>query len=173
MPKEFLSVRDFDLNGKRVLLRVDINSPLDPISGDILGDTRIRLHSETIGALGTSKLIVMAHQSRPGKADFTSLKNHGLRISQYIGKPVKYVDALYSTRAREAILTMADGEVLLLENTRMYSEEITMKDMPVDKQARSHIVKNLVPLIDYYVNDAFAAAHRSQPSLTGFTSQPS
>jgi phosphoglycerate kinase len=169
MPGDFLTTRDFDLTGKRVLLRVDINSPLDPISGEILGDTRIRLHSDTIRQLGNCKLIVMAHQSRPGKADFTSLRNHGHRISQYIGKPVKFVDALYSTRAREAILSLSDGDVLLLENTRMYSEEITMRNAAITKQAGSHIVKNLVPLIDYFINDAFAAAHRSQPSLTGYT----
>jgi len=169
MPGDFLTIRDFDLAGKRVLLRVDINSPLDPITGEILGDTRIRLHSETIRQLGNCKLIVLAHQSRPGKADFTSLRNHAHKISQYIGKPVKFTDALFSTRAREAILSLSEGEVLLLENTRMYSEEITMKDTPIAKQAGSHIVKNLVPLIDYYINDAFAAAHRSQPSLTGYT----
>ena len=169
MAEDFLTIHDFDLIGKRVLMRVDINSPLDPISGRILGDTRIRLHSESIRKLGHCKLIVMAHQSRPGKADFTSLRNHGERISYYIGKRVKYVDALYSTRAQEAILSLKDGDVLLLENTRMYSEEITLKNESLEKQARSHIVKNLVPLIDYYINDAFAAAHRSQPSLTGFT----
>lgn len=169
MPKDFLTIRDFDLTGKRVLLRVDINSPLDPISGAILGDTRIRLHSETIRILNNCKLIIFAHQSRPGKADFSSLKAHAIRISRHIGKGVKFVDDLYGSRAKEAILTLNDGEVLLLENTRMYSEEIKLKDQPIKNQSRTHIVKNLVPLIDYYVNDAFAAAHRSQPSLTGFT----
>ncbi|UCH89748.1 MAG: phosphoglycerate kinase [Thermoplasmata archaeon] len=170
MKSEFLTIRDFDLTGKRVLLRVDINSPIDPISGEILGDTRIIQHSDTIRQLGNSKLIVLAHQSRPGKADFTSLKIHADKISYNIGRPVKFVDDLFGSRAREAILTLNDGEVLLLENTRLYSEEVKLKDTPVKTQARTHIVKNLVPLIDYYVNDAFAAAHRSQPSLTGFTS---
>jgi phosphoglycerate kinase len=170
MKNEFLTVSDFDLTGKRVLVRVDINSPIDPISGDILGDTRIRLHSDTIKLLSASKVIVIAHQSRPGKADFTSLKNHADRISYYIGKPVRFVDDLFGSRAKEAILSMHNGDVLLLENTRMYSEEIKLKDKPVKDQARTHIVRNLVPLIDYYINDAFAAAHRSQPSLTGYTS---
>jgi phosphoglycerate kinase len=169
MPHKFLTVKDFDLTGKRVLLRVDINSPLDPTTGEILGDTRIRLHSESIRLLNHCKLIVIAHQSRPGKADFTSLKAHSNRISHYIGKPVKFVDDLFGSRAQEAILNLSDGEVLLLENTRMYSEEVKLKEKPIKDQARSHIVKNLVPLIDYYINDAFAAAHRSQPSLTGYT----
>lgn len=172
--KDFFTLDDFNLQGKTVLLRVDINSPIDPDSGRILDDTRMRRHLETMNALSGSRLVIMAHQSRPGKSDFTGMGMHAKRLSSLLNRHVEYVDDLFGSRARQSIGAMHAGDILLLENTRLYSEEVVLKGEPLDIQAKSHVVRKLSPLIDYFVNDAFAAAHRSQPSLVGFaTSVPS
>ncbi len=167
--KRFNTIDDFDVNGKTVLIRVDINAPVDPNSGIILDDTRMKLHAETIKELSMkgAKTVVLAHQSRPGKNDFTTLEQHAVVLSKALGLEVKYVDSLFSSKAREAILALEPGQILLLENARFFAEE-TLK-RPAKEQANSILVKKLSPLIDLFVNDAFAAAHRSQTSLVGFT----
>ncbi len=167
--KEFLTLDDFDLNGSIVLVRTDINSPMDPTTGRILNDARIRRHVSTLKDLRESKVVVLAHQSRPGKADFTTTRPHARRMSYLLRKRVKYVDGLYNTGAIECIKSMKNGEVLMLENVRFYAEEIVMKNQPVEKQGNTLLVKTLAPLFDYFVQDAFACAHRSQPSIVGFT----
>jgi phosphoglycerate kinase len=167
--KDYLTFDDVTLEGKTVILRVDINSPIDPSTGNILSDTRIRSHIETIRQLKNSKTVILAHQSRPGKSDFTTLGKHAKYISNILKRPVKYIDDLVGSKAHNAIKSMKNGDIILLENTRLFSEELVLKGEPVSKQANSHIVQNLAELADYYVNDAFAAAHRSQASLVGFT----
>lgn len=169
MGEEFLTLDDFDLKGKSVLVRVDINSPIDPSSGRILNDSRIRSHVETLQDLEESKTVIMAHQSRPGKADFTTLKAHADRLSYLLGRRVGYVDSLFGSKAIEAIKNMSLGDMLILENTRMFSEEIILQNRTLARQSRSHIVRSLAPHMDFFVHDAFAAAHRSQPSLVGFS----
>ncbi len=169
MGEEFLTLDDFDLRGESVLVRVDINSPIDPSSGRILNDSRIRSHVETLQDLEESKTVIMAHQSRPGKADFTTLKVHADRLSYLLGRRVGYVDSLFGSKAIGAIEDMHVGDTLILENTRMFSEEIILQDRTLAKQSRSHIVRSLAPHMDFFVHDAFAAAHRSQPSLVGFS----
>ena len=166
---DFNTIDDFDVNGKTVLLRIDINSPVDPNSGIILDATRMKLHSETIKELSLkgAKVVIIAHQSRPGKNDFTKLDQHAVELSRCVGLEVKYVDSLFSSRAKEAILALEPGQILLLENARFFSEEI-LKRSP-EEQATSVLVRELSPVADYFVNDAFAAAHRSQASLVGFT----
>ena len=121
---DFNTIDDFDVNGKTVLLRIDINSPVDPNSGIILDDTRMKLHSETIKELSLkgAKVVIIAHQSRPGKNDFTKLDQHAVELSRCVGLEVKYVDSLFSSRAKEAILALEPGQILLLENARFFSE---------------------------------------------------
>lgn len=168
MSLDFYTIDDLLMEDKTVLVRVDVNSPVDPNSGLILDDTRIRLHAETIAELSFkgAKTVILAHQSRPGKNDFTTLEQHSEALSQILEKPVKYVDDIFGSNARGHISGMRKGEILLLENVRFYSEEVLKRDPPA--QAETHLVKKLSPLADYFVNDAFAAAHRSQPSLVGF-----
>ena len=168
MALDFYTIDDFDLDNKTVLVRVDINSPVDPSTGLILDDTRIRLHSETIEELSKkgAKTVVLAHQSRPGKKDFTTLKQHAESLSKILNHKVDYVDDIFGSNARAAIEKMKSGDILLLENVRFYSEEILRRDPKI--QSETHMVQKLSPLADYFVNDAFAAAHRSQPSLVGF-----
>ncbi len=166
---EFNTIDDFDVEDKTVLARVDINAPVDPSSGLILDDTRLKLHAQTIRELSNkgAKVVLIAHQSRPGKNDFTTLSQHADALSEILNLRVKYVDSLFSSAAKEAIKDLKPHEILLLENARFFSEE-TLSRTP-EEQSKTLLVRNLSPLIDYFVNDAFAAAHRSQASLVGFT----
>ncbi|RAP51935.1 MAG: phosphoglycerate kinase [Methanosphaera sp. rholeuAM270] len=169
MEYDFDTMDDYDFEGKTVLLRVDVNSPVDPLSGELLDDTRMVLHSTTISELSErgAKVVILAHQSRPGKSDFTTLKQHALSISNIIGKEVQYVDSIFSSEALNIISNMVNGEIVLLENVRFFSEE--MPKLSREEQANSVLVQKLYPLADYFVNDAFATAHRSQTSIIGFS----
>ena len=169
MSKEFNTIDDFDVEGKTVLVRIDINSPVDPSTGIILDDTRLKLHAQTIKELSNkgAKVVLLAHQSRPGKKDFTTLSQHADALSDILNLRVKYIDSLFSNSAKEAIRGLKPHEILLLENARFFSEE-SLSRTPLE-QSKTLLVQHLSPLIDYFVNDAFAAAHRSQASLVGFT----
>ena len=166
---DFNTIDDFDIEDKTVLVRIDINSPVDPSSGIILDDTRLKLHAQTVKELSNkgAKVVLLAHQSRPGKKDFTTLSQHAQALSDILNLRVKYVDSLFSNAAKEAIKSLKPHEILLLENARFFSEE-SLSRTP-EEQSKTLLVRHLSPLIDYFVNDAFAAAHRSQASLVGFT----
>ena len=166
---DFNTIDDFDIEDKTVLVRIDINSPVDPSSGIILDDTRLKLHAQTVKELSNkgAKVVLLAHQSRPGKKDFTTLSQHAQALSDILNLRVKYVDSLFSNAAKEAIKSLKPHEILLLENARFFSEE-SLSRTP-EEQSKTLLVRHLYPLIDYFVNDAFAAAHRSQASLVGFT----
>lgn len=149
-------------------MRVDFNSPIDPATGRILDDKRLRGHLDSIRRLSESSLVLLAHQSRPGKDDFTTLERHAERLGRLLPneRDVGYVDSVFGSSAREEIKRLDKGDVLLLENVRFYSEEYM--SMEPERAAKTHEVERLAPLFDAYVNDAFSAAHRSQPSLVGF-----
>ena len=166
---DFNTIDDFDIEDKTVLVRIDINSPVDPSSGIILDDTRLKLHAQTVKELSNkgAKVVLLAHQSRPGKKDFTTLSQHAQALSDILNLRVKYTDSLFSNAAKEAIKSLKPHEILLLENARFFSEE-SLSRTP-EEQSKTLLVRHLYPLIDYFVNDAFAAAHRSQASLVGFT----
>ncbi|WP_296852880.1 phosphoglycerate kinase [uncultured Methanobrevibacter sp.] len=169
MMVDFNTIDDFDIEDKTVLVRIDINSPVDPSSGIILDDTRLKLHTQTVKELSNkgAKVVLLAHQSRPGKKDFTTLSQHAQALSDILNLRVKYADSLFSNAAKEAIKSLKPHEILLLENARFFSEE-SLSRTP-EEQSKTLLVRHLSPLIDYFVNDAFAAAHRSQASLVGFT----
>jgi len=169
MPK-FLTLDDVNVKDKTVLVRVDFNSPVDPDTKKLLDDTRIRAHGETtlkeLSEKG-AKVVILAHQGRPGEPDFIPLKQHAERLSEILGKPVRYVDDLYGEKAKQAIRELKSGELLVLENTRTYPEE--RKSKTPEEHAKSEFIKELAPLADLFVNDAFSAAHRSHASVVGFT----
>ena len=168
MSLQFNTIDDFDMRNKTVLVRVDINSPVDPVTGNILDTTRLKLHAGTIDEISKkgAKTVILAHQSRPGKKDFTTMQQHSKALSKILKRSVEYVDDIFGSHARRRIKSMKTGDILLLENVRFYSEEMLNRD-PIE-QAETHMVKKLTSVADYYINDAFAAAHRSQPSLVGF-----
>jgi len=169
MPK-FLTLDDVNVEGKTVLVRVDFNSPVDPETKKLLDDTRIRAHAETtlkeLSEKG-AKVVVLAHQGRPGDPDFIPLEQHAERLGEILGKPVKYVDDLYGEKAKQAIRELKNGELLVLKNTRTYSDE--RKSKTPEEHAKSEFIKELALLADLFVNDAFSAAHRSHASVVGFT----
>ncbi|MBN1133469.1 MAG: phosphoglycerate kinase, partial [Methanosarcinaceae archaeon] len=136
--KDYLTIDDFDIKGKTILVRVDLNSPMDPY-GNILDDMRIRSHVATIQSLRDAKVVLLAHQSRPGKNDFTTMKPHAMLMSKYLNHKVTYIDDIFGTYARSSISTMKNGDVLLLENVRFYSEESLKR--PASEHATTHMVK--------------------------------
>lgn len=164
--KDYLTLDDVELDDKRVLVRVDFNSPMGP-NGNILDDKRIRSHLETLRALEDCRVVLMAHQSRAGKKDFTTLEAHAKLASRLLRKEVIYCDDIFCSHAREAIKRLEHGEVLLLENTRFFSEE-SLARTPAE-HAKSIMVRQLAPLFDLFINDAFAVCHRSHLSVVGFT----
>ena len=164
--KDYLTMDDVILDNKRVLVRVDFNSPMDP-SGNILDDKRIKSHLDTLRALEDCRVVLMAHQSRAGKKDYTTLEAHARQATRLLRRDVVYIDDIFGSHARDAIKSLVPGEVILLENTRFYAEE-NMNRTPAD-HAKSHMVKKLAPLFDLFINDAFAVSHRSHCSVVGFT----
>lgn len=167
--KEYNTLDDFELEGKTVLLRVDFNLPLDKENFEILDTTRIKRVLPTLKELASknAKTVIIAHQGRQGSWDFINLEKHAKATSEILGKPVKFVDDIYGQTAQNAIKNMQPGDIIMLDNVRKYNGE-TEKKTP-EEHSKSELVQNLYPLADYYINDAFAAAHRKQCSLTGFT----
>src|SRR5881392_2892513 len=161
----FLTLDDIDTANNRVFLRVDINVPLDPSTHLILDDTRIRAISETLSQLENAKVILGSHQSRPGKDDFTSMEPHAEALASFCNQDVKFVEDVMGPHARQRIAKVEPGQILVLDNLRFCAEE-NVDDKP-EKLLKTHFVKTLAPLFDLNVNDAFATAHRSQPSIVG------
>lgn len=157
------SIDQLDLKGKRVFIRVDFNVPKDD-AGNITDDTRIRAHVPTIKlVIGKGgKAILASHLGRPkGKrSEKHTLKPVAGRLSELIGKDVKFLDDCIGDEVEKATLAMKDGEVVLLENLRFHAEE--------EKNDRE-FAKNLAKLCDVYVDDAFATAHRAHASNAGIT----
>ena len=159
------TIRELDAEKKTVLLRLDLNSPIDPASSLILDDKRFREHIPTITALAGSRVVIVTHQSRPGKKDFTTLEAHAGKLEQLLGSPVTYVDGIFSKHARDVVERAKPGDVVMLENVRFNAEEnLTLK---AEEAKKTHIVKKLSAMADLFVNDAFGTAHRSQPTVVG------
>ena len=158
----------YGLRGAKVLLRVDLNSPVDPRDKRVIDDSRIRAHSVTVKELAErgAAVVVLSHQGRPGESDFISLREHAEILSKHTGLPVEFIDDVIGPAARERISSLEPGQVLLLDNTRLISEEII--EATPERHSKSIFVQRLAPLAQYYINDAFATAHRSQPSIVGF-----
>jgi phosphoglycerate kinase len=161
------TIEDADPRGVKVLVRVDFNVPLDT-EGNILDDSRIKAHVPTVEALleRDCAVVLVSHQSRPGEDGFTQLKPHSEVLSKYLGREVRFVEDVIGPAAIDEIRKLKQGEVLLLDNVRFVSEELI--EAPPDVHARSFLVRRLAPLFDLFVFDAFATAHRSQPSIVGF-----
>ena len=164
-----LTLEDVDLEGRTVLYRVDVNSPLEPSSGRLLDDGRLRGVVPTLQALELSKVVILGHQSRPGKSDFTSMSKHCERLSNILGRAIKFVPDVCGDKAIEEIEKMSDGEIIFLDNVRGNKEEYGEKSSSNKDTEDTEIVARLSAVSDVFVTDAFAAAHRRSPTLTGFT----
>ena len=160
MPK--LTVDDLEPEGKRVLMRVDFNVPLE--GGAVANDKRIRAALPTIQNIieRGGRLILMSHQGRPkgARVPEMSLKPCVAVLNHLLDKEVGFVDDCIGHPVEEAVARLKDGDVLLLENLRYYKEE-TEND--------SEFARKLAGLGDLYVNDAFGTAHRAHASTEGVT----
>tara|TARA_B100000963_G_scaffold230418_1_gene201008 strand:+ start:184 stop:1446 length:1263 start_codon:yes stop_codon:yes gene_type:complete len=163
-----LTLDDVNVDGKTVLLRVDINSPLDPATKAFLDDTRIRAILPTLQKLVRAKVIILAHQSRPGKDDFTSTLGHARELGRLLGRQVRWVEDIHGPKAMNAIEALEPGQLLMLNNVRMDEEELTVTGSLL-AMGETRLVQRLASVADLFVNDAFACAHRSTPSIVGFT----
>jgi phosphoglycerate kinase len=175
MNLNILTLDDFDFAGKTVILRPDINSPIDHETGELADDNRIRKSLPTIEELigAGARLAILAHQG--DIEDYRSLVDlapHAARLSELLGHPVAFVDDVCGPTAVARVEALEPGEVLLLNNVRYLTEEVStfvkyVKLTP-EQVSRTRLVRNLAPVADIYVNDAIAAAHRFTPSLVGF-----
>jgi len=161
----FLTLDDVVTKGKTVFVRVDINSPLDPTTKQIIDDTRIKMTKYTLDSLREARVVVGSHQGRPGDEDFTSLEAHAKLLQGHVTQRVRFVEDTIGPEARQQIKNLKAGEILVLDNLRLCSEE-NISATP-EKLASTIMVQRLAPLLDVYVNDAFATAHRVQASIVG------
>lgn len=166
--KEYLTIDDLDVKERTVIVRVDVNSPLDKKTLEISSAARIRAIEPTIRKLldRKAKLVILAHQSKKGEWDFGSLEKHVAVLNRELKLDVKFVPDLFGEKAKAAIKALGPGQAIMLDNVRGWDGEMA-KRTP-EEFARSELVANLAPLADFFVNDAFAAAHRAQASLVGF-----
>ncbi len=166
---------DAQVKGKTVLCRVDINQPVDREKGTLKSINRIEACVPTIKELSGkgAKVVLLAHQGSDIEyKNYYTTKPHAAVLSRLLEKEVRWIDDVCGPAAREAILKLEDGDILLLDNVRFVAEEQTLFEMKLrlthEQQAKTLLVEKLAPLADLYVCDAFAAAHRDQPSLCGF-----
>jgi phosphoglycerate kinase len=159
MTKAFRTLDDVDVKDKRVLLRVDLNVPME--QGRVTDATRLERIAPTITEISGKggKVILLAHFGRPkGRDPGDSLKPVAAALAQVINQPVKFADDCVGEVARKAVADMRDGDILCLENTRFHKEE---------EQNDPAFVAELAKLGDIWVNDAFSAAHRAHASTEG------
>ncbi|MCE5240619.1 phosphoglycerate kinase [bacterium] len=158
------TIKDVDLSGQVVLVRVDFNVPLD--SGRITDDTRISAALPTLKALSSSKLVLCSHLGRPeGKRNpEESLAPCAARLAELLGKNVPFVDDCIGPKVADAVAKMQPGDVILLENTRFYPGEESK-----DKEQMLAFAKELAAPAQAFVNDAFGSSHRKHASVYGVT----
>ncbi len=166
---------DFDVRGKTVLCRVDMNQPVDRATGTLKSIARITACAPTVKELSDkgAKVVLLAHQGSDIEyKNFYTTAPHAKVLTGLLGREVRFIEDVCGPTARAAIQGMNDGEIILLDNVRFCSEEQTLFEMKLqlthEQQAQTEVVRKLAPLADLYVCDAFAAAHRDQPTLCGF-----
>lgn len=166
---------DFELKGKTVLCRVDMNQPVDREKNELKSINRITACVPTLKEMVDkgAKVVLMAHQGSDIEyKNFYTTEPHARVLTKLLGQEVKFIDDVCGPAARQAITELQEGEILLLDNVRFVAEEQTLFELKLnlshEEQAQTLMVRKLAPLGDLYVCDAFAAAHRDQPSLCGF-----
>lgn len=156
------SIRDVEVTGKRVLVRVDFNVPLDPRTNEIMDDSRIIAALPTIWYLieHKAKIILCSHLGRPGGKVVESLRMTPVaeRLSQLTNLPIYTVSDCIGPKVKSAIAKLKNGDILLLENLRFHPEE---------EANDPKFSRELAALADIYVNDAFGTAHRAHASTYG------
>ena len=156
------TIDNYNFSGKKVIVRVDFNVPLDKETFEVTDDTRIRGALPTINKIlnDGGSAILMSHLGRPteGPEDKFSLRHVVPSLSELLGKEVKFVDDCIGEKVQKAKANLKPGEVLVLENLRFYKQE------DKDKEGMPGFAKKLAEGCDVYVNDAFGTAHRAHAS---------
>lgn len=165
---------DLNVKGKVVFVRCDINCPLDQ-DKRIKDTTRIRRSIPTLKELFEegAKVVIFAHQGDPlDYQNFISLEEHRDYLERFLKKKVEFIEDIAGPIAQEKIKKLKEGEILLLENIRLYTEETIIFEEEVkltaQEQCKTYLITKLSPLADLYLCDAFACVHRSEPSLVAF-----
>lgn len=166
---------DIEVKNKTVLLRVDLNEPVNRETGELTNIHRIRQSIKTIKELTDkqAKVVILTHQGSDIEyKNFYSTKSHAKVLSQLLNKEITYIPDIIGPYALNTIQNMKPGEAVILENVRYLSEEQTLFEKSLKlthaQQTKTILVQTLSKLADIYVNDAFSAAHRDQPSLCAF-----
>ncbi|MEN9922998.1 MAG: hypothetical protein RIS09_512, partial [Actinomycetota bacterium] len=159
------TVHDLDATGKRVLLRVDFNVPLDKATGEITDDGRIRAALPTIQHLlkQRASVIAVAHLGRPkGASDSAlSLQVVATRLSELLGQDVQFIESSIPSERTNAVKGLQSGNIALLENIRFDARETSKVE-----SERRELARELAELADVFVSDGFGVVHRAQASVT-------
>lgn len=169
------SIMDMDYFNKTVLLRLDINTTIDPITKKIKSEKRIDMSLPTIQYLldKGAKIAMIAHQGDTlDYFNLISMEEHAEKLSQKLGKKVEYIDDVCGPAALSAVKNLKTGDMVLLGNLRYLTEEVSTFESAVkmtsEEMTNTWLVSKLAPLCDIYVNEAFSAAHRNSPSMVAF-----
>ena len=161
-----LTLDDFDLRGKTVFLRLDMNCPIDPNTMEILGTKRIEEATMSLKSLQDSRVVMASHQGRVGNSDYTGMSKHAKVLQRMTGRDIRYVEDVMGSAAQHEIKNMKDGEIILLDNLRFCTEE--NYEFTPEEAAKTVISSRLSGLFDLCVLDSFPSAHRRHPSIVGF-----
>jgi phosphoglycerate kinase len=161
-------INSADLEGSKVLLRTDINLPVE--DGEPRPTVRFKRYMETVRQLREedAKTVIVAHQGRPARDDFLSLEPHSELIEEELDADVRFIPSFFGGELDETLESMENGDIALVQNVRMLSEEL--QNISPERHSNDFFVQQIAPKFDLYVNDAFSAAHRSHGSLVGFNS---
>lgn len=169
------SIEEFNYKGKTVLLRLDINSPIDPETKKIVSENRIKKSLPTLNYLikQGAKIAIIAHQGDTlDYQNLISMEEHAEKLAKHLGRDVKYIDDVCGPAAIQEIKNLQEGQLILLGNLRYLTEEISTFEDAVKLEAKdmlnTYLVRRLASVVDCYVNDAFSAAHRNAPSMVAF-----
>ena len=144
-----------------------MNCPINPETMEITGTKRIEEATESINAMNEAKIVVASHQGRVGNKDYTGMEKHAEVLEKLLNKKIKYVEDVIGTSAKNEIKNLKDGEILLLDNLRLCAEE--NYEFSAEAASKTIMVQRLAKLFDLCVLDSFPSAHRSHPSIVGFS----
>jgi len=158
---------DFDLKGKRILIRIDINTSI--IKNKIQENLRFKEHAKTLKEISKkrARIVILAHQGKKGSKEYRdNLKQHSKILSKLTKRKIIYVDDLFGEKAIKAIKNLGEGEMILLKNTRSWIGE-TKKISP-KKHSQGLFVKKLKNYFDLFIQDSLSVCHRNHASIVGF-----
>jgi len=160
------TIDDVELEGKNIVLRTDLNLPIE--DGKPQETVRFKRYLETIEEISDQggRTVIIAHQGRPARKDFLSLEEHAEILSENLGQEVNFVQTFFGPQLGDAIASMQEGDVVMLENIRFLSEEL--QNVGPERHSQDYFVQNMAKYFDIFVEDAFSTAHRSHGSVVGF-----